>query len=98
MPSNPQERQSERAGRRQGDDRGEGAGKHHRSEQLAGEDDDLRPQNRGYDAAGEHEGDGSGLELRRRIVGSGEAELLNEGAADADQEEAERKQPEARLK
>ena len=38
------------------------------------------------------------LELRWRIVGSGEAELLNEGAADADQEEAERKQPEARLK
>ena len=36
------------------------------------------------------------LNSRRRVVGGGEAELLNEGAADADDQQAERKQPEAR--
>ena len=65
--------------------------------QFAREDDDLRPDDGGEDAAGEHEGDGARLEFRRRVVGGGEAELLHEGAAEPDDQQAGRKQPETRL-
>ena len=78
------------------EDRGERAGEHHRREQVAREDDDLRPEDRGEDAAGQHEGDGARLEFGRRVVGGGEAELLHEGAAEPDHQQAEREQPEAR--
>ena len=50
---------------------------------LRGVDHDLRPDNGGHDAASQHEGDGTRLELRRRVVCRGKAELLHESAADA---------------
>ncbi len=90
-----QEGKDDCADSRQNQDRSKGTGKHHRRQQFAGVDDDLRPENGGDDPSRQHEGDGARLELGRRIVGGGETELLDEGATGADDGEAKGKQPEA---
>ncbi len=95
MGGSRQERQNHHAGHRQADDRRKGAGKHHGSQQFACEDHDLRAEDRRHDATGQHEGNGACLEFGRCIVCGGKTELLNECAADADDEKGEREQPEA---
>jgi hypothetical protein len=66
--------------------------KHHRREQFARKDDDLRAEDGGDDSAGQHERNGARLEFRRSVVGGGETELLNEGPANADD-----RQPRAKI-
>jgi hypothetical protein len=97
VPTQPEEGEDEGADDRKSDNRSEGTREHHRRERFAGEDHDLRTENGGDDAASEHPGNGARLELRRRIVGGGKAELLHESAAGAYNQQADDEEPEAHL-
>ncbi len=67
----------------------EAAGEGNRAEQVAGQDDRLRADDRRGDAAGQHPGDGAGAEGGAADIGRGEAVLLGEGGGEADGEQAD---------
>ncbi len=68
--------------------RQEGAGEGNRREEVAGEDHGLRPDDRRRDSADHHPGNRPRPEGGIAAVGGGEAVLLGERAADADDQEA----------